>query len=113
MLSPFESAALAAASWRLQLDQLKLSGLFKIALNNNLLYKADISRVKLQNILAEHLLDPFERIGFGLDNLPVLSLDDISLAGISGEINCWIALDCSLSQVKFLTPIIHTRNAGK
>jgi hypothetical protein len=29
--SPFEAATFAAASWRLKLDQLKLSGLFKIA----------------------------------------------------------------------------------
>jgi hypothetical protein len=83
--SPFEAATFAAASWRLKLDQLKLSGLFKIAHHNTLLYKADISRAELQDIIAEHLLVPFERIDLGLGEVPVLLLEDISLAGISGE----------------------------
>jgi hypothetical protein len=39
----------------------------------------------LQDIIAERLLVHFERIDFGLDDLPVLSLDNTSLAGISGE----------------------------
>jgi hypothetical protein len=83
--SPFEAATFAAASRRLKLDKLMLSGLFKIAQHNNLLYKEDISRADSQDIMAEHLLVPFERIDFGLDDLPVLSLVGISLAGISGE----------------------------
>jgi hypothetical protein len=83
--SPFEAETFAAACWRLKLDQLKTSGLFKIAQHNNLLYNADISRTELQDIIAEHLLVPFERIDFGLDDLPVLLLEDLSLAGISVE----------------------------
>jgi hypothetical protein len=47
--------------------------------------KADISRAELQEILAENFLDPFERIYFGLDDLPAPLLEEISLAGISEE----------------------------
>jgi hypothetical protein len=65
--------------------QLKLSGLFKIAQHNNLLHKAHISRAELQDILAEHFLDPFERIDIGLEDLPALLLEDLSLVGIIGE----------------------------
>jgi hypothetical protein len=48
------------------------------------LYK-QISREELQDILAGHLLDLFERTNVGRDDLPVLLLEDIALTGIFGE----------------------------